>query len=121
KLLNIISQLKLKTMLYQPIETYEGLYDYDFYFGLLERAICWSTRRILLVQAYFEDKVNMSQLQSEFYNVSFHGKSIVPQEERKPFKQMYKKAPLKKVRETRKKEMTAQSSAISGEQGVEKM
>lgn len=98
KLLNIVSQIKLKTMLYHPLEEYEGLYDYDFYFGLLDQAVAWSARRIRLVQAYYEDKVDITQLQSEFYNVSFHGKPIVPQEERKPFKRMYKKAPLKQVR-----------------------
>ncbi|WP_066684483.1 zinc dependent phospholipase C family protein [Christensenella intestinihominis] len=103
-LLNVISQLKLKTMLYQPIETYAGLYDYDFYFGLLERAVTWAVRRIGLVQAFFEDRVDITQLESEFYNVSFHGKAIVPQEERKPFKRMYKKAPLVHVKEPPKKE-----------------
>lgn len=103
-LLNVISQLKLKTMLYQPIETYAGLYDYDFYFGLLERAVTWAVRRIGLVQAFFEDRVDITQLESEFYNVSFHGKAIVPQEERKPFKRMYKKAPLVHVKKPPKKE-----------------
>lgn len=104
KMLNIISQLKLKTMLYQPVETYEGLYDYDFYFGLLDTAVKWAVRRIELVQAYFEDRVNITQLQSEFYNISFHGKAIVPQEERKPFKRLYKKAPLVRAKERPKKE-----------------
>lgn len=104
KMLNIISQLKLKTMLYQPVETYEGLYDYDFYFGLLDTAVKWAVRRIELVQAYFEDRVNITQLQSEFYNISFHGKAIVPQEERKPFKRLYKKAPLVRATGRLKKE-----------------
>ena len=104
KMLNIISQLKLKTMLYQPVETYEGLYDYDFYFGLLDTAVKWAVRRIELVQAYFEARVNITQLQSEFYNISFHGKAIVPQEERKPFKRLYKKAPLVRAKERPKKE-----------------
>lgn len=103
RLMNVISQLKLKTMLYQPIETYEGLYDYDFYFSLLDKAVAWSVRRINLVQAFFEDRIDISQLQSEFYNVSFHGKSILPQEERKPFKRLYKKAPLKRVRKRQEK------------------
>ncbi len=101
KLMNVISQLKLKTMLYQPIEAYEGLYDYDFYFELLERAVDWGVRRIELIQAFFEERVDITQLQSEFYNVSFHGKSIIPQEERKPFKRLYKNAPMGKVKECR--------------------
>lgn len=99
---NIVSQLKMKTMLYQPIETYEGLYDYDFYFGILEDAVALAIRRITLVEAYFENRVDITQLQSEFYNISFHGKAIIPQEERKPFKRLYKKAPLVRVREPRK-------------------
>lgn len=99
RLLNIISQLKLKTMLYQPIEIYQGLYDYDFYFNLLDEAVNWAVRRIELVEQFFEGKVDMTQLESEFYNVSFHGKSIVPQEERKPFKRLYKEAPMRRIEE----------------------
>lgn len=113
KLLNVISQLKLKTMLYQPIETYEGLYDYDFYFKLLDDAVALAVRRIALVEAYFENKADITQLQSEFYNVSFHGKAIIPQEERKPFKRLYKKAPLVKIKEPRvKKEESAAEQKI---------
>lgn len=104
RLLNIISQVRLKTMLYQPIETYKGLYDYDSYFKLIGTAVKWAARRIELVQAYFEDRVDITQLQSEFYNISFHGKAIVPQEERKPFKRLYKKAPLVHVDDRQKKE-----------------
>ncbi len=112
-LYNIVSQLKMKTMLYQPIETYEGLYDYDFYFGLLADAVALAVRRITLVEAYFEDRADITQLQSEFYNISFHGKPIVPQEERKPFKRLYKKAPLVRVHEPRK--TTAEASRAGQE------
>ncbi|MEG2625735.1 MAG: zinc dependent phospholipase C family protein [Christensenella sp.] len=98
ELLNLISPLRYSTMLYQPIETYAGLYDYDVYFELIDRAVALAVRRITLVEAYFEDRVDITQLQSEFYNVSFHGKSIVPQEERKPFKRLYKKTPMRHAR-----------------------
>lgn len=101
KLYNLISLLNIKTMLYQPIETYEGRYDYEFYFELLERAVALAVRRIELVEAYFEDRADITQLQSEFYNVSFHGKVVIPQEERKPFKRLYKKAPIVKIKSER--------------------
>lgn len=102
RLMNVVSQVRLKTMLYQPAEAYEGLYDYEFYFGLLDRAVALAARRIALVEAYFEGRVDITRLQSEFYNVSFHGKAIVPQEERKPFKRLYKKAPLKRVKKRKR-------------------
>ena len=100
KMLNIISQVKLQTLLYQPWETYEGLFDYDFFLGLLEKAVDWSVRRIALMDAYFRGEKDMSALQSEFYNVSFHGKPIIPQEERKAFRRLYKKAPVRQIRES---------------------
>ncbi len=95
KRVNLISQLDMMTMLYHPPEEIKTWYDYDFYFDLLHQATLDACKKIGLLDAYFFEGLHPSVLESSFYNISFHGKPIVPREERKVFARLYRRAPLK--------------------------
>lgn len=92
---NLFMILNRLTLLYHPVEEIKDWYDYEFYFGLIKKAVKKSVEWIELVDAYWNDKKDMTMLQSSFYNVDFNGKAVVPREERKTFQKMYKKAKMK--------------------------
>lgn len=91
KLHNMVTILNLPSMLYYPYDEVKDLFDYETLLNLVEKAIQKSLYYIELINGYFEDKYNLSQLDAEFYNVNFMGQSVTPREEKLDFKNAYKK------------------------------
>jgi len=95
RLQNRFTILDLRTMLYYPYEEVKDLFDYEPFFGYIEKAIQKSLYYINLVDEYWQGIRDISVLESEFYNINFNGMPVIPLEERKAFKRLYRKAKLK--------------------------
>lgn len=87
--------LDILTLLYKPKEEILDWYDYEFYFALLDKAVAKSAEIITDIDAFLNDKKDISVLWSKIYNVNFHGKPVTPREERLAFRRLYRKAKLK--------------------------
>ncbi len=92
RLQNRFTVLNLLTMLYYPYDQIKDLYNYDPFFEYIEKAIQKSLYYFEILDGYWRGKRDISVLQSVFYNVNFNGMPIVPTEERKEFRRLYKKA-----------------------------
>jgi hypothetical protein len=95
RLQNRFTVLDLLTMLYYPYERVKDLFDYAPFFGYIEKSIQKSIYYINLVDEYWNGKRDLSVLESEFYNVNFNGFPVIPLEDRKSFRKLYRKAKLK--------------------------
>lgn len=95
RLQNRFTVLNLLTMLYYPYEQVKDLFNYAPYFDYIEKSIQKSLYYIDLVDGFWNDKRDISVLQSEFPNVNFNGMPVIPLEDRKEFRRLYKKAKLK--------------------------
>lgn len=91
---DVFTILQTRTLVYPPREGLEDLYDYRKFFTLLDSAIDHAGRMISAVVAYWEDKGDITAIQSVFYNIDMQGKPITPIEERKVFRRKYKEAPF---------------------------
>jgi hypothetical protein len=95
RLQNKFTMLDLLTMLYYPYEEVKDLFDYHHFLGLIEKSIEKSIEYIKLADGYLHGERSLDVLESAFYNVNFNGIPVVPREERKAFRRMYKKAKLR--------------------------
>lgn len=92
---NIFTRLDLFTMLYYPYEQIKDLFDYAPFFMLIEKAIEKSIYYFDIVDGYWNNERDVSVLQSEFFPVNFNGTPVVPLEDRKAFRRLYRKAKLR--------------------------
>ena len=92
---NVFTMLDLFTMQYYPYEEIKNLYDYAPFFEYIEKAVQKSLYFFDLLDEYWNDKRDISVIESEFFNVNFNGMPVVPREERKDFRRRYRKARLK--------------------------
>ena len=92
---NVFTLLDLFTMQYYPYKEIKDLYDYAPFFNHIEQAVRKSLYYFEIVDGYWNDERNISVLQSEFFNVNFNGMPVVPREERKTFRRLYRKAKRK--------------------------
>lgn len=92
---NIFTFLDLFSMQYHPYHRVKDLYEYAPFFDRIEKAIQKSLYYFELVDGYWSGMRDASVLQSTFMPVNFNGVPVVPLEERKEFRRLYKKAKLK--------------------------
>ena len=95
RLQNRFTILDLFTVLYYPYEQIKDLFDYGPFFDGIEKAIQKSLYYFDIVDGYWLGERDISVLQSAFFPVNFDGRPVVPIEERKEFKRLYKKTKLK--------------------------
>ncbi|MEG2542764.1 MAG: zinc dependent phospholipase C family protein [Christensenellaceae bacterium] len=90
--------LDLISMLYKDVDEIKDAHDYGKYFYLIDKSIKESLRLMSLCDSYIFEGQHISVLQSAIPHISFHGKTIVPMEERKAFKKAYRRAPIVHVK-----------------------
>ena len=95
RLQNKFTILELFSVLYYPYEQIKDLFDYAPFFDQIEKSIQKSLYYFDIVDAYWNNERDISVLQSAFWPVNFNGKPVVPLEERKNFRRLYRKAKLK--------------------------
>jgi len=95
RLQNRFTILDLHSVLYYPYEQIKDLFDYEPFFGYIEQSIQKSLYYFGIVDGYWNDERDITVLQSEFLPVNFNGMPVVPLEERKEFRRLYRKAKLK--------------------------
>ncbi len=95
RLQNRFTILNLFSVLYYPYEQIKNLFHYNPFFDHIEKAIKKSLHYFETLDGYWRGERNVSVLQSEFWSVNFNGTPVVPLEERKNFRRLYRKAKLK--------------------------
>ena len=96
KIYNFFLSFNIIAFIYKPREEVEHLYDYEKYFADIQKSNNESVSYMRLVFDFIRGKHDVSVLESTFYNVSCLGKPVVSWEERKAFRQAYRKAPTLK-------------------------
>lgn len=91
---DVFTILKTRTLVYKPLEEIRDRYDYEQFYTRLDAAISHALRMIDAVVAYWENRGDITAVQSVFYNIDMQGTPITPIEERRVFRQQYKDAPL---------------------------
>jgi len=95
RLQNRFTILELFSVLYYPYEQIKGLYDYAPFIACIEKAIEKSLYYFDIVEGFWKGERDISVLQSEFWPINFNGMPVVPLEERKNFRRLYRKAKFK--------------------------
>lgn len=91
---DLFTILKTRTLVYRPYDEIKDTYDYERMFALVDAACDHAVRWIEAVGRYWRGEADESLLAEVFYNINMMGVPITPIEERKPFRKLYKKAPL---------------------------
>lgn len=91
---DVFTILKTHTLVYRPYEDIRDLYDYEPLYARLDAAIAHARRMIRAVSDFWEDRADITGIQSVFYNIDMNGKPITPIEVRRVFRERYRKAPL---------------------------
>lgn len=86
---------KTRYLVYKPYDEIRDLVDYEPLFARLEQAIEHAVRLIDVMAGYWYDNRDITVVEEAFYNVNMHGMPITPVEERRAFREKYKKAPTR--------------------------
>lgn len=93
-LMDMFTLCKTRYLVYKPLEEIDGLFDYELLFAKLERAEDHAGRLIDVMAGYWYGGHDITTINEAFYNVNMNGIPITPIEVRKPFRKLYKKAPV---------------------------
>jgi hypothetical protein len=96
RVVNVFLSFDIYAFIYKKKEEVQGLHDYPKYFRAIEKANTESARYMELVLDYIRGNRHVSVLESTFYNVSCMGSPVLPLEERRSFRRMYRRAPTVK-------------------------
>lgn len=94
RIMDMFTICKTKYLLYRPYEEICDLVDYDLLFAKLDKAEEHAVRLLDILTGYWYDGHDISTIDEAFFNINMNGVPITPIEERKPFRQLYKKAPI---------------------------
>ncbi len=87
--------LKTRTLRNHPYEEIKDWYDYEEFYVLINKAIEKSLNLISIVDRYIHDECDLTIVECAVFNVNANGVPVVPREERKMFRKMYKKLRVK--------------------------
>lgn len=86
---------KTRYLVYRPYEEVHNLVDYEPLFSRLSDAIDHAVRLIDVMSSFWYKGRDITVVEEAFFNVNMHGMPITPVEERRRFRELYKKAPTK--------------------------
>lgn len=90
---DIFTILQTKYLVYRPVEQIRDMFDYDALFEAVDAGVDHAVRQIRAICGFWRGDRDFSAVESNFYNINMNGVPVVPLEERRTFKRMYKKAP----------------------------
>jgi hypothetical protein len=96
KIYNVFLAFDIVAFIYKPRAEVEALYDYVKYYRCIQKSNEESISYMQLVYDFVHGKHDESVLASTFYNVNFLGLPVISWEERRTFRQAYRKAPTVK-------------------------
>lgn len=86
---------KTRYLVYRPLDEVEHLVDYEPLYERLDGAIEHAVRLMSVMAGYWYKNRDITAVEEAFYNVDMNGKPITPVEERRRFREQYKKAPTR--------------------------